>query len=143
MPLRAGDVTPRAVVNGVPRSTPGASADEVTRSTIWSDRIAAAGLATLGVALGLSQLVHGVYDETAWAPIALGALGLVVALVVAAPRRPPVMLLGPVAGLWLWSLISSQWSDSTDAAHIAANRWLLYAATIVVLSWALAGDRRR
>ncbi|HEY2657555.1 MAG TPA: O-antigen ligase family protein, partial [Solirubrobacteraceae bacterium] len=66
-----------------------------------------------------------------------------VALVVAAPRVPPVGLLAPILGLWLWSLISSAWSDSTDAAHIAANRWLLYGAAIVVLSWALAGDRRR
>jgi hypothetical protein len=88
-------------------------------------------------------LVHGVYNETPWAPIALGALGLMVALVVAAPRPPPLALISPIVGLWLWSLISSAWSDSTDAAHVAANRWLLYAATIVVLSLALAGDRRR
>ena len=52
-------------------------------------------------------------------------------------------LLAPVLGLWLWSLASAGWSDSTDAAHIAADRWLLYAAAIVVLAWALARDRRR
>ena len=86
---------------------------------------------------------RGLYNETAWAPIALGALGLVVALAVAAPRLPPMALLAPVLGLWLWSLVSSGWSDSTDAAHVAANRWLLYGAAIVVLAWALGGDRRR
>jgi hypothetical protein len=120
-----------------------ASDAPLARSTIWSDRIAAAGLATLGAALGASQLLQGVYNETAWAPIALGALGLVVALAVAAPRLPPMALLAPVLGLWLWSLASAVWSDSTDAAHIAANRWLLYAASIMVLAWALARDRRR
>ena len=72
-----------------------------------------------------------------------GRARAVVALVVAAPRPPPLPLLAPILGLWLWSLISSAWSDSTDAAHVAANRWLLYGAAIVVLSWALAGDRRR
>ena len=127
---------------------PGSSATPVpnpapARSTIWSDRIAAAGLAALGGALGASQLLQGVYNETAWAPIALGALGLVVALAVAGPRLPPMALLAPVVGLWLWSLLSAGWGDSTDAARIAADRWLLYAAAIVVLAWALARDRRR
>ena len=52
-------------------------------------------------------------------------------------------LLAPLLGLWLWSLLSAGWGDSTDAAHVAADRWLLYAAAIVVLGWALARDRRR
>lgn len=114
-----------------------------TGAATWSDRIAAAGLAILGAAFGVSQLVHGAYNETVWAPIALGALGLVVALAAATPRAPPLPLLAPIVGLWLWSLISSAWSDSTDAAHIAASRWLLYSAAIVVLSWAVSQDRRR
>lgn len=38
----------------------------------------------LGAVLGVSQLVHGVYNQTSWAPIALAALGLAVALAVAA-----------------------------------------------------------
>ena len=130
------DPLPGSSATPVPDPTP-------ARSTIWSDRIAAAGLATLGAALGASQLLQGVYNETAWAPIALGALGLLVALTVAGPRLPPIALLAPVLGLWLWSLASAGWSDSTDAAHIAADRWLLYAAAIVVLAWALARDRRR
>jgi hypothetical protein len=130
------DPLPDASATPVPDPTP-------ARSTIWGDRIAAAGLATLGAALGASQLLQGVYNETAWAPIALGALGLVVALAVAGPRLPPMALLAPVLGLWLWSLASAGWGDSTDDAHIAADRWLLYAAAIVVLAWALGRDRRR
>lgn len=133
-------------ITGVAR--PGASRDTVggrdlSRSTLWSDRIAATGLATLGLAFGVSQLVGGVYNEAAWASIALGALGLVVALAVVAPRPPPVALIAPLLGLWLWSLVSSGWGDSTDAAHVAANRWLLYAAAVIVLWCALARDRRR
>ncbi len=130
------DPLPDSSATPVPNPAP-------ARSTIWSDRIAAAGLALLGAALGASQLLQGVYNETAWAPIALGALGLVVAVAVAAPRLPPMALLAPLLGLWLWSLLSAGWGDSTDAAHVAADRWLLYAAAIVVLGWALARDRRR
>ncbi|MFL5861769.1 MAG: O-antigen ligase family protein [Solirubrobacteraceae bacterium] len=101
------------------------------------------GLFALGALLGLSQLVGGVYDETAWEPIALGALALVLALAVAQPRRPALALLLPVTGLWLWSLISSGWSASTDNSIASADRWLLYAATLTVLWWALNRDRRR
>ena len=137
-------MTSPSVVDPVPASSPRSAAHRApARSTIWGDRIAAAGLAALGAALGASQLLSGLYNETAWAPIALGALGLVVALAVAAPRLPPMALLVPVLGLWLWSLVSSAWSDSSDAAHIAANRWLMYGAAITVLAWALAADRRR
>jgi hypothetical protein len=100
-------------------------------------------LFAIGALLGLSQLVAGVYGETAWAPIALGALGLALALAVFAPRRPPLPLLLPVLGLWLWSLISSSWSDSTDNSILAADRWLLYAATLAILWWAVNRDRRR
>ncbi len=97
----------------------------------------------LGALLGLSQLLSGVYGETAWGPIALGALGIALALAVFAPRRPPLPLLLPVLGLWLWSLISSSWSDSTDNSIAAADRWLLYAATLAILWWAVNRDRRR
>ncbi len=60
-----------------------------------------------------------------------------------APRRPPLPLLLPVLGLWVWSLISSGWSGSTDDSILAANRWLLYAATLAILWWAVNRDRRR
>lgn len=127
---------------------PGATGDtagekNLSRSTVWANRVAAAAVATAGAALGLSQLVSGAYSEAIWAPIALGALGLVVAIALASSRPPPATLLGPVLGLWLWSLVSSSWSESHDGAHIAANRWLLYASAIIVLWWAFAGDRRR
>lgn len=101
-------------------------------------------MALLGAALGVSQLTHGAYDESTWAPIALGALALVLALAVGAPRRcPALVLLVPLLGLWLWALTSSGWSDSTDASHTAADRWLLYAAVLAVLWWGVGEQRRR
>jgi O-antigen ligase/polysaccharide polymerase Wzy-like membrane protein len=101
------------------------------------------GLALLGAALGVSEVVHGAYDESTWAPIALGALALALALVVAVPRRPPLAALIPLLGLWVWSLVSLAWGESNDNAHIAADRWLLYAAALAVLWWIVHDDRRR
>jgi O-antigen ligase len=97
----------------------------------------------LGGALGTSQIINGAYDETVWAPIALGTLAIGLALAIGVRRPPPLAALMPLLGLWLWSLISSGWSDSTDASHIAADRWLLYAAALAVLWWAVSEDRRR
>jgi hypothetical protein len=98
---------------------------------------------TLGAVLGLSQLVHGAYDESVWAPIALGMLVLLLAVIIGAPQRIP--LVGPIAlfGLAMWSLISSAWGDSADSARIAAERWLLYAAVLALLLRLIAGEARR
>jgi len=108
-----------------------------------STRTAEVGLAVTGALFGLSQLIQGAYNEATWSPIALGALALVLALTVGVPRRPPLAALVPLVGLWLWSLLSSRWSDSADAAHTAADLWLLYAATLACLWWAVGNDRRR
>jgi hypothetical protein len=106
-------------------------------------RIAWAVLGLLGGALGVSQLVYGAYNESTWAPIALGALAVAVALAIGFPRRPPLALLVPLLALWLWSLISSGWSESADNSVIAADRWLLYAADLAVLWWLIGDSRRR
>lgn len=124
----------------------GVQTREGTRASedVVSARAIDAGLFAIGAAFGLSQLVSGVYNEVAWSMIALGALGVALALSVSGLRsRPPLALLLPLLGLWVWSLISSGWSDSTDASHTAADRWLLYAATVAVLGWIMGGDRRR
>ena len=98
----------------------------------------------MGAAFGVSQLVGGAYDELTWSTIALGLLGVALALAVGSPaRRPPLALLAPALGLWLWSLISSGWSESVDASRTAADRWLLYAAMLAILWWILDHDRRR
>ncbi|MBV9839119.1 MAG: O-antigen ligase family protein, partial [Solirubrobacterales bacterium] len=108
-----------------------------------SSRAEAVGLLAVGAALGISQVVHGAYDESVWAPIALGALALMLGLMLGAPRRVPLAVLVPLLGLWSWSLVSSAWSESTDSAHLASNRWLLYAAAFGLLAWSIAGNRRR
>ena len=100
-------------------------------------------LFALGVLLGLSQLVSGAYNEATWDPIALGALALALTGAVATRRRPPLGLLLPLVGLWLWSLISSGWADSADNAIQAANRWLLYAGGSRSRVVGLDRDRRR
>ncbi len=71
-----------------------------------------------------------------------GALAVMLAITIGLPRRPPLLLLLPLVGLWLWSLLSSGWSDSSDGAVLAADRWLLYAAALVLLGWLVGGDRR-
>ena len=100
-------------------------------------------LGAVGVWLGLSQAIGGAYDESTWSPIALAVLALLLALAIGAPRKPPLAAASALLGLALWSLVSSGWGDSTEAARIAADRWLLYAAALAVLVWVLAGDRRR
>src|SRR5215472_16944226 len=93
--------TQRVLPKDIPRLLVDPVADSLLRpgghtgagSAMWRNRIALGGVALLGSALGVSQVVHGIYDETVWAPIALGALGLVVALAVTAPRPPPLPLL--------------------------------------------------
>lgn len=105
--------------------------------------LAQVALVLLGAVLGASQLWHGFYDETTWEPIALATVALLLAFAIGAPRRPALLALGPLLGLWLWSLISSGWSESTDNSHVAAARWLLYAVTFALLSWAIVDSRRR
>jgi len=115
-------------------------ASSTTRSALL---LSALGLALLGVALGLSQIVRAAYDEAMFAPLALGGLALALALATGVPRRLPLAGLLPLLGLWAWSYLSAAWSDSGESAHTAAARWLLYAATLALLCWAIGDDRRR
>jgi hypothetical protein len=120
--------------------------DSPARTAAWGEQAVEIGVGAIGAALGVSQVINGAYNETTWAPIALGALALVLALAIGAPRRPAPAALAAFAallGLWVWSLLSSGWSESTDAAHTAAGRWLLYAAAFAVLWWLVGSDRRR
>jgi hypothetical protein len=64
-------------------------------------------------------------------------------MAVVRPRRPPIVPLVALLGLWLWSLLSTGWSDSAASAQVAANRWLLYAGAFAVLWWVLDENRSR
>src|SRR4051794_22523546 len=92
--------------------------------TRWRAPLVALALALLGAALGLSQIANAAYVESTWAPIALGVLALTLALAVGVARPLPLTALGPLLGLWVWSYVSAGWSDSSEAAHTAAARWL-------------------
>jgi UDP-GlcNAc:undecaprenyl-phosphate GlcNAc-1-phosphate transferase len=96
--------------------------------------LALLGLAGLGA--GLSAFVSGLYDLSAWGPFALVAAAVLVAIAVARPRelpgRPALAAAGALALLWLWSLLSSTWAESTDGALVEAGRWLLYLVLFAV-----------
>jgi UDP-GlcNAc:undecaprenyl-phosphate GlcNAc-1-phosphate transferase len=93
-------------------------------------------LTPIALGLGLSPFFSGYYDATIWAPIGLGLLGVATASLIA---RPPVvgpaagLLLAGLAGLAIWSLLSSLWSDSIAQAVVAGNRWLVYLALAIIV----------
>ncbi len=94
--------------------------------------------AILGFGCGISAFLKTYYDLEVWGWIGLGLLAVVIACVVGV-RRPrgvafPLALAGLVA-LWLWSLLSTVWAESSDQAMLVANRWLLYAAFFVVAAY--------
>ena len=47
--------------------------DSPARTASWDGRAVKLGLGAIGAALGVSQVINGAYNETTWAPIALGA----------------------------------------------------------------------
>src|SRR3954452_1051865 len=111
--------------------------------TRWRVPLTAPALALVGAALGVSQVVNAAYAEATWALIALATLALALALAIGVPRPLPLATLLPLLGLWVWSYLSAGWGDSGEAAHTAAARWLLYAATLALMCWAIHDDRRR
>ena len=141
--LSRDEMTSPALVDPLPDSSATPARDPApARSTIWSDRIAAAGLARwvprsvpASCFKGCTTRPPGLRSR--WARS--GSWWRLPRF----PRLPPMALLAPLLGLWLWSLLSAGWGDSTDAAHIAADRWLLTPRRIVVLGCGSRRDRRR
>jgi hypothetical protein len=107
-------------------------------------RVASAALAALlGFGCGISAFMQTYYGVDVWGWIGLGLLAIVIAFVLGLPRPRgvafPLALAGLVA-LWLWSLLSTVWAESSDQAMLVANRWLVYAAFFAVAAY-LARDR--
>lgn len=95
------------------------------------------------LACGLSPFIYGFYRVSVWGPIGMALLAVLLGLVIARPadvRRPALLALGGLAGLWLWSLLSIRWAESADQAMIEANRWLLYASLFAILVLVLRDD---
>jgi hypothetical protein len=96
-------------------------------------RVLAVGI---GVLFGVGVLFFGFYDKSVWGWIAIGFLALALTLLIAASRYPSgraMAALLALGGLWLWSLLSSEWSDSPARALIGADRWALYLGVLAVL----------
>jgi len=106
------------------------------RTPTWATRGATLALAVLGLGVGLSPLFSAYFDTSVWVPI-----GLVVILAggVSAIVRPPgaslpvVLSLTALAGLGLWSLLSVSWAQAAEQATVDGNRWLAYAALLMLL----------
>jgi UDP-GlcNAc:undecaprenyl-phosphate GlcNAc-1-phosphate transferase len=98
----------------------------------------------IALSCGLSPFLYGFYDISVWGPIALGTLGALLGLLIARPaepRRAALIATAALAGLALWALLSTAWSESADQAMTEANRWLLYAAFFGLLVLLLRDDR--
>ena len=112
-------------------------------SLAW-DRTSLVLLGILGLGAGLSPLFEAYYGTGVWIPIGLGMVVIAAAALVASPPRlgrPAIVALCALAGLGLWSLVSSTWSPTVEQATIDANRWLAYAATLL-LALVLLRSRR-
>jgi tetratricopeptide (TPR) repeat protein len=93
-------------------------------------------LALFGLGSGVSAIADGFYDLTVWGFITIGVAAVAVAAAAttsAKPRLMPMLAVGGLTGLWLWSWLSSTWGESTDQALLAAGRWALYAAMLAAL----------
>ena len=128
------------------RTSSGAAAVDAgsPRSARWAASAGAAALAILGVGAGISPFFSSYYDTGVWVPL---GLVLTVAAATAAIARPPrvtwpvALAFAGVAGLGLWSLISTSWAHAVDDATVASNRWLTYAA-VLMLALVLVRTRR-
>jgi hypothetical protein len=94
--------------------------------------------ALLGFGCGISAFLKAYYDLEVWGWIGLGLLAVVIALIVGSrPARGAAFLLalGGLVALWLWSLLSMAWAESSDQALLVANRWLTYAAFFMIAAY--------
>jgi O-antigen ligase len=84
-----------------------------------------------GIAFGLSPFFAGLYNAGDWVPVGLGLMMVVTAGAIARPpvlTRPAMLVLGGLAGMALWSLVSSAWAPSIFQATTEGNRYFVLAA---------------
>src|SRR5436853_7840963 len=96
-----------------------------------------------GAGFGASAwIAFGYYDVSAWGPLALVWLAVLLALVIATPAMPTGPSLAAVGGLLvlgIWSLLSTGWAESSFSALVDADRWFLYAGVLLALLLLLRG----
>lgn len=98
----------------------------------------------LGLGVGLSPLVEGLYDQKLWIPAGLGLLIIGVTVAIArAPQltRAGVGALAGISALGLFALLSMTWAGSMSEALINANRYLLYAAFLAACLLCMRSER--
>jgi uncharacterized membrane protein YhaH (DUF805 family) len=102
-------------------------------------------LGAVGLGAGLSPLFSGYYGVGVWVPLGLLITTAAGVAVVAGNLRatlPAVLTLAGVTGLGLWSLLSTSWAHGVEAAIIYGNRWLAYAALLLLLVVLIRSERR-
>src|SRR5260370_21548640 len=104
-------------------------------------------LATIAVGLGagLSPFFSAYYNEAVWVPLGLVVtLGAATVVLARAPRitLPAAITLGGLAGLGLFSLLSSDWGFSGESATVEGIRWLSYAPLVLLLIVLLRSPQR-
>src|SRR3979409_1162898 len=90
-------------------------------------------LGVFAAGCAVSPFAFGFYDLAVWGPISIGILVVALALAVARTAAPPARALVAVGGgaaLGVWAVLSRGWGESADAALVAGDRWLLYAAAL-------------
>ncbi len=141
------DSTPRAPAGVAEIRCDDAPTEELTvgsRREPTGEWPALAALAVLGVALGLSPFVDGLYDASIWVPAGLGVLVVLTAALVAGPTGLPrraVAAPAAVTALALLALASALWTDSIQQAVVDGNRLIVYAALLALLVVVLRSDR--
>ena len=102
-------------------------------------RVQVLGLALAGI-FALSAFGSGLYERSAWLPLALVVLAALGAVVLLAPGPLGIPAVGAATALGFlaaWSALSASWADAPDSAWLEANRWLLYCAALLVLAASL------
>jgi hypothetical protein len=97
--------------------------------------ICAAACAIVAAAASASWLWNGFYFYSTWAPIALGALALLVALLLLVPVQlspPGAVAVLAMGALLAWMAASALWAPSVDRAWTEADRVGLYAALLLL-----------
>ena len=123
-----------AAASGEIESVPVAERSPASRSVRRYAPIAV--LFVLGLCAGLSPLFEAYYNTRTWVPIGFGFVVLAAAGMIARPPRlgrSAILVIGGVAGFGLLSLLSGSWAAAAEQATVEGNRWLSYAAFLMLV----------
>jgi O-antigen ligase len=93
-------------------------------------------LLVIGLGAGISPLFEGYYNQRTWIPIGFALVTAAAAGTIARPPRlgrAAILALAGFAGFGLFSLLSGSWASGVEQATVEGNRWLSYAAFLMLL----------